>query len=121
MSGEARSVDYSESWLKMIAAVEFLGTTHRPGLTVWDALAEAVRWWVEDESSSAEAGRERYSLPWSDLDPMRTAMELLLRSAPPAGTLDGHDLPAVMESALCGWLEGMAAAFNDDHPFTPVR
>lgn len=120
MSDEASNVADSAMWLEVVAAVEYLGATHRPGLTVWDALAEAVRWWIEDEDSRAKAGRERYRLPWSDSDPMRTAMELLLRTVPPAGTPDGHDLPAVIDGALRSWLEGMAAAYNDDRPFAPI-
>lgn len=117
MSGEARSVDYSESWLEVIAAVEYLGCTHRPGLTVWDALAEAVRWWVDGASSPADSGRGGCSPPWNDPDPLRTALESLLGVVGSAGTLDGHDLATVMDGAVRCWLEAMASAFNDDQGF----
>ena len=117
MSHETRSVEYSELWLEVVAAVQYLDTTHRPGLTVWDALAEAVRLWEEDMSSQTDGGRERCSLPWSDPDPLRTALESLLRATSPAGTLDGHELPVVMDGALRSWLDEMAAAFNDGWRF----
>ena len=41
MSEETRTADYGESWLEVAAAVEYLDAAHRPGFTVWDALAEA--------------------------------------------------------------------------------
>lgn len=117
MSDEARRVEYGELWLEVVAAVEYLGATHRPGLSVWDALAEAVRLWEEDMSSPGDRGREHCSLPWSDPDPLRTALESLLRVTSPLGTLDGHELPAVIDGALCSWLEVMAAAFNSGRRF----
>ncbi|MBI4932904.1 MAG: hypothetical protein HY828_03435 [Actinobacteria bacterium] len=117
MSDGACSVEYSEAWIDVAAAVEYLGATHRPGLTVWDALAEAVRWWIEGASWQADAGRGGGSLPWSDPDPLRTALESLLGVVGPAGTLDGHDLPTVVDGALCGWLDAMAEAFNDGSRF----
>ena len=117
MSDEALSTECSELWLEVVAAVEYLCITHRPGLTVWDALAEAVRWWVEGTGAQGDSGRERCSLPWSDPDPLRSALESLLGVASPAGTLDGCGLPAVMDGALCSWLDVVAAEFNDSRSF----
>lgn len=117
MSDEARSVEYGELWLEVVAAVEYLGATHRPGLSVWDALAEAVRWWVEGTGAREDPSRERHGLPWIDPDPLRSALESVLRVASPASTLDGHGLPAVMDGALCNWLASMAARFNDGQGF----
>ena len=117
MSDEARSFEYGELWLEVVAAVEYLGATHRPGLTVWDALAEAVSWWIDGANSPTDSGREKRSRLWSDPDPLRTAIESLLVLAGPMGTIDGHGLPALMDGALCSWLETMAAAFNEDRRF----
>lgn len=118
MSDETRSVEYGELWIEVSAAVDYLGCTHRPGLRVWDALAEAVRWWVEDASSQAQSGCGRCRLPWSDPDPLRTALESLLGVVGPAGTLDGHDLPTVMDGAVRSWLDAMSEEFNDGCRFS---
>ncbi len=115
MSDETRGVEYCESWIETVAAVEYLSRTHRPGLTVWDALAEAVRWWIA--GVQGEPGRERSGLPWIDQDPLRSALESLLRVASPVGTIDGRDLRAVLDGALCCWREAMGEAFNDDRRF----
>ncbi len=119
MSNGARDLEYNQPWLEVVAAVEYLDATHRPGLTVWDALAEAARWWVEEASSPQHLGHDARTLPWHDPDPLRSALESLLRVANPAGTLHGHALPAVLDSALCGWLDAMATAFNDERRFSP--
>ena len=38
------------SWLlELVAAVDFLGRGDRHGLTVWDALEEAMRWWSAEQ------------------------------------------------------------------------
>lgn len=117
MSDGACSGEHSEAWIDVATAVEYLRATHRPGLTVWGALAEAVRWWIEGASWQADAGRGGGSLPWSDPDPLRTALESLLGVVGQAGTLDGRDLPTVMDGALCSWLDAMAEAFNDGSGF----
>ena len=35
-------------WLEAVAAVEDLTDTHRPRLTLWDALDQAIRWWTAE-------------------------------------------------------------------------
>ena len=34
--------------LDLVAATDHLSTTHRLGLTTWEAFEEAIRWWVTD-------------------------------------------------------------------------
>ena len=34
--------------LDLVAATDYLSTTHRLGLTTWEAFEEAIRWWVTD-------------------------------------------------------------------------
>mgnify|MGYP006883575816 CR=1 FL=1 len=34
----------SQVWLDVVSAVDYLSRGHRPGLTVYDALEEALRW-----------------------------------------------------------------------------
>ena len=33
--------------LDLVAATDYLAATHRLGLTVWEAVEEALRWWVD--------------------------------------------------------------------------
>ena len=35
-----RDADEGGVWLQIVSAVDYLTETHRPGLTVWDALDE---------------------------------------------------------------------------------
>lgn len=118
MSDETRSGEYGETWLEVVAAIQYLGARHRPELTVWDALAEAVRWWIEGASSQNDMARGGRTLPWNDPDPMRTALQSLLGSVGPPGTMDGHGLPAALDGALCCWLVSMAMEYNDGQSFT---
>lgn len=117
MSEETRTADYGESWLEVAAAVEYLDAAHRPGFTVWDALAEALRWWINGTTSDYNEGRNLRCLPWSDPDPLRTELESLLRSVGPAGAIEGQELADVLDCALRQWVEAMAAAFNDHQTF----
>lgn len=40
--------------LDLVAAVDFLRRGDRNGLTVWDALEEAIRWWTAERVSAIE-------------------------------------------------------------------
>lgn len=118
MSDETRSGQYEETWLEVVAATQYLGAKHRPELTVWGALAEAVRWWIEGASSPDGMAHGGRTVPWNDPDPMRTALQSLLGSVGPPGTMNGHGLPAALDSALCCWLVSMARKYNDGQSFT---
>ena len=117
MNDDARSVAYGETWLEVVAAVEYLRTTHRPELTVWDALAEAVRWWVEDSGPHGSAGREPHNLPWHDPDPLRSALESLLSGASPVCAPGGHLIAESLDGALGHWVDTMSRDHNDDCRF----
>jgi hypothetical protein len=45
------AVDDAGVWLDVVAAVDHLSVTDRLGLTVWDAVEEAIRWWTADRLS----------------------------------------------------------------------
>jgi hypothetical protein len=107
-------------WLDVVAAVDYLSATHRLGLTVWEAVEEAIRWWTfdyitptDDLSDAAFA-----ELPWDDPDPLRSTLERLLGLAAPVGITDGQDLAAVLSSALAVWVDRMAIVYNDSHTFS---
>jgi hypothetical protein len=101
-------------WLEVVATVDYLSVTHRFGLTVWDALEEAIRWWTADRLDDGNAPTE---LPWDDPDPLRSTIERLLGAVAAVGTLDGAPLPNVLTEALSTWLVRMADRHNDGHRF----
>lgn len=115
----ARRAPTSETWLEVIAAVDYLSRGHRPGFTVWDAVEEALRWYTahlvaaDDDALAAAAAAK---LPWDDPDPLRTALERLVVHHPPAVEAEGTSANAI-HAALIDWLLLMAHEFNDDHRF----
>lgn len=114
-----RRASASETWLEVVAAVEYLSRGHRPGFGVWDAVEEALRWYTahlvagDDEALAAAAAAE---LPWDDPDPLRTALERLVLHCPPAAEAEGTSSDA-MHAALADWLLVMACENNDGHRF----
>lgn len=89
-------LDEGGIWLlDLVAAVDHLRRGYRPGLTVWDALAEAVRWTVDptdDESTSVP-------------DPLADALRRLADTA-------GPQTSAALQGALRRWVITMADRYN---------
>jgi hypothetical protein len=110
----------AEVWLDVVAAVDYLSTTHRLGFTVWEAVEEAIRWWTIDYTTPTDdlADAAFAELPWDDPDPLRSTLERLLGVVAPAGVTDGHDLAAVLSSALLVWVDRMTILYNDGHRFS---
>jgi len=110
----------SETWLEVVAAVDYLSRGHRPGFTVWDAVEEALRWYTahliagDDDRLAAIAAAD---LPWDDPDPLRTALERLVEHHPPASDAVMGSAEAI-DVALVDWLAAMALEHNDGHRFT---
>jgi hypothetical protein len=111
--------DHGGVWLDVVSAVDYLTTTRRPGLTVWDALDEAMRWWAEErvEPRDGFPPPAPFQLPWDDPDPLRSTIERLLSAVAPAETPDGHPLADALSAALGVWVAAMADEFNDGHCF----
>ena len=85
------------TWLlDVVAAVDHLRRGARPGLTVWDAVAEALSWTGFDEE--AEGGD----------DPLASALARLLERS--GGTTAAH-----LQIALRCWVGVMADRYNDGH------
>src|SRR4051812_44940249 len=103
-------VDDAGVWLDVVAAVDHLSATDRLGLTVWEAVEEAIRWWTADRvpppGDIHRVGNAE--LPWDDPDPFRSTLERLLAVASPAGTLDGAELGDIIAAALVAWVDHMA-------------
>lgn len=100
---EADSPDHATTrLLDLVAAVDYLRRGVRPGLTVWDAIEEALR-----------DGEPR----WDDPEPLRTAL---------AGLLDRTTGPVdkELQAAIRRWVIATADRFNSGHHWphpTPRR
>jgi hypothetical protein len=107
-------------WLDVVAAVDYLSAAHRLGLTVWEAVEEAIRWWTIDYTTPADDLPDMAfaELPWDDPDPLRSTLERLLGAAAPLGITDGHDLATILASALIVWVDRMAILYNDGYAFS---
>jgi hypothetical protein len=109
-------------WLEAVAAVDYLTDTHRPRLTLWDALDEAPV--VDGRVTRSRDGfpaRRAVELPWSDPDPLRSGVEALLTAVPPAESAGATALGDVPTAAMAAWLVAMAEDFTDSHPFGRPR
>jgi hypothetical protein len=118
-----RDDDDGQVWLEVVSAVDYLTEMHRPGLTVWDALDEAIRWWTAEllDPRDGFTPSARYELPWHDPDPLRSTIERLLAAVGPADAPGGHPLPDVLRAALAAWVAAMADEFNDGHRFAHAQ
>jgi len=104
----------SQVWLDVVSAVDYLSRGHRPGLTVYDALEEALRWhavWPADDHDDASSAPEPCELPWDDPDPLRTCLEQLIADHPP--TIDQGSMASDgLHRALRAWSDRMVERFN---------
>lgn len=107
--------DHGDIWDQTAAAVAYLAGMTRPGLTVWDALDEAVRDWL---GALHDVDTGTGGSPWDDPDPLRTSLGALLGSTAPAGSPGGDPLGDVLSAALAGWVQQTAEDVNDGHRFT---
>ncbi|MFT3851974.1 MAG: hypothetical protein QM733_04445 [Ilumatobacteraceae bacterium] len=116
----ARGSDAGGALLDLVAAVDYLSATQRLGLTVWEAVEEAVRWWASDRLAGPDGlVDEAFSeLPWDDdPDPLRTGFERLLACTGGAGGPDGLEFGVILTSAIEGWVRRMADLYNAGHRF----
>lgn len=110
----------SETWLEVVAAVDYLSRGHRPGFGVWDAVEEALRWYTahlvagDDDAMVAMAAAE---LPWDDPDPLRTALERFVEHHSLASAAYEGTSAEVINAALVDWLVVTADRHNDGHRF----
>lgn len=105
------------TWLlDLVSAVDFLRRGDRHGLTVWDALEEAVRWWVAERVSLIDGvpDPDIADLVWGDPDPLRTALRRLLAASAIDDTVT---IDVAMQQAARRWITTMAERYNDDQPW----
>lgn len=102
--------------LDLVAAVDFLRRGDRIGLTVWEALEEAVRWWVAERVSAIDGvpDPEVADLPWADDEAFHHALNGLLAAAqlqPPLSV----DLAC--QQAVRRWTATMSSRHNSGDPW----
>ncbi|HQZ33591.1 MAG TPA: hypothetical protein PK020_04150 [Ilumatobacteraceae bacterium] len=110
---------HSDVWHQVLGAVEFLAQYHRPGLSVWEAVEEAGRWWIADRLNPPEdhGAPVATGLPWDDPDPLRTVLDGLLASVPSVGLPGGVTVSDTLSAALNVWLGYMSNTYNDGAAF----
>jgi hypothetical protein len=107
LSGDPLSTDIDTladggAWLlDLVAAVDHLRRGHRPDLTVWDALEEALRWSHPDPGDSDSL--------WDRPDPLSGTLYTFL--------ITRTDRPVAVElqAALRRWVTVMGERYNDGH------
>lgn len=109
-------IDNSPSavWTEVVAAVDFLSQSERLGMTVWDALDEAIRLWAEEwfgVGATRTAAR-------TEEDPLRASVEVLLRSVASGALPGGQPLDQVLTAALQLWLAEVRERHNQGQPYT---
>lgn len=115
-----RRAPTSETWLRVVAAVDYLSRGHRPGFTVWDAVEEALRWYTahlvagHDDALAAVVAAE---LPWDDPDPLLTVLERFVEHQPPVADEGEGASAEAINVALTDWLCAMANDYNEGHRF----
>ncbi|MEZ5220310.1 MAG: hypothetical protein R2743_02375 [Ilumatobacteraceae bacterium] len=103
----------SAVWTEVVAAVEHLAQSERLGITVWDALDEAIRLWAEEWFAGAGRAAAR-----SEEDLLRISIEVLLRSVASGAIPGGQPLARVLTAALELWLAQMRDEHNQGQPFS---
>ena len=106
-------LDEGGAWLlDLVAAVDHLRRGIRPGITVWNALEEALRW----HTPTAD-GNEPSEPAWNDPDPLRSTVGRFLDRASGLTSVEA-------QIAVRHWVLAMAARYNDGHHWphpTPRR
>lgn len=103
--------DGSTALLDLVAAVDHLARGLRPGLTCWDAIEEALRWWLNDHRSRLTGTTDPPEPRWHDPDPLRTTLQALdIALAEP-------DLPTAraadaLHQAIATWAQVHADGYN---------
>lgn len=93
-------LDDGATWLlDLVAAVDHLRRGYRPGLTVWDALEEALRWTLPDLDRDDD---------WDTPDPLAHALERVLAEA-------DSPVASSVQAAVRRWVTVTAERCNGGH------
>lgn len=110
-------LDLGGTWLiELAVTVDFLRRGDRPGLTVWDALEEALRWWI-DEQAGATGGA-----PNAEHEPQGASLDRTLVQALELLEPDPRTNAAVaIQQAIRRWLDVTGARLDQSEPIGTPR
>lgn len=95
---DGESLNEGGTWLlDLVAAVDHLNRGHRPRLTVWDAIEEAIRWHTQSDGEPA----------WDEPDPLRHSLAHLLADS------GSQRVTVELQVAIRRWVTSHAERFND--------
>jgi hypothetical protein len=105
--------------LDLVAAVDFLRRGDRHGLTVWDALEEAIRWWNAEAASviSGVPDPDLAELRWGDPDPLHHTLAAFATLTERTGA----ETQVGLQQAIRRWTATMSVWHNDSHSWAPPR
>ena len=104
------------SLLDLVAAVDFLRRGDRLGLTVWEALEEAVRWWVAERVSAIQGAPDPdvADLRWADHHALGHALSGLLAATQLEPPLT---VTVALHQAVRRWSATMSSHHNGGDPW----
>lgn len=110
--------DATDQMLEVIAAVDFLRRGDRPGITLWAAIDEALRWWVSERTALLDGytAPELRSTRLGDGDPLQATLTQLIATA---GQDEPVPISTALQQALRRWSTVMADRYNGQHPWPP--
>ena len=98
--------------LDVVSVVDHMRRGVRPGFTVWIAIEEALRWWVDEHQASVNGAPDNDDLDLEDPDPLRTA---LVRFVDILDVSDQLVAGEALQQAVRRWVTTMSDHYNKGH------
>jgi hypothetical protein len=113
---EDDSADAPDRMLEVISAVDFLRRGDRRNLTLWGAIEEALRWWIDERLSLVEGVQdpEINGPRVGDPDLLR---DTLTRFVTAAGVDEPVHVSVALQQALRRWGATMSTMHTDGEPW----
>jgi hypothetical protein len=101
-------------WLDVTSVVDHMRRGVRPGFTVWIALEEALRWWVDEHQAAVDGAPDADDLDLEDPDPLRTALVRLIDILDETDQLNAAE---ALQQAVRRWVTTMSDHYNKGYPW----
>ena len=113
---EDESADAADRMLEVIAAVDFLRRGDRRNLTLWGAIEEALRWWIDERLNLVEGVQdsEINGMRLGDPDPL---CGTLTRFVAAAGVDEPVHVSVALQQALRRWGVTMSTIHTNGEPW----